>query len=153
MSLQTDVNEIKKILLREAPPELFSFKDVARSFFGALFLGFAMLSKLLVELAPNLKNNHVLLIIIFTIIILTMEIYFIGYARLTPAEKKTRYFGEFWTKRFVTFYVVAILVSVLLVWIYNINSLLPAADNFKLIVSLSMPCAIGAATADLLRKY
>ena len=153
MSLQKDITEIKQILLREAPPEHFSVKDIARSFFGALFLGFAMLSKLLVDLAPRLQPLHIGLIIFFTALILTIEIYFIGYARLTPAERRTRYFGEFWAKRFFTFWLVAFLVAGLLIWIYHIPSVLAPIGYIKLLVAVSMPCAIGAATADLLKKY
>lgn len=153
MSIQTDVQEVKRILLREAPPEYFSLKDVARSFFGALFLGFAMLSKLLVDLAPRLTSQHIILIIIFTIVILTIEIYFIGFARFTSSERKARPFSEFWAKRFITFYIVAIAVSSLLAWIYNIGAILPQDQVLKFVIMLSMPCAIGAATGDLLRKY
>jgi uncharacterized membrane protein len=150
MVLQNDVNEIKRILLREEPPEHFSFKDVARSFFGALFLGFAMLSKLLVDVASNL---NIWLIVVFTSLILTTEIYFIGFARLKYQERKTRYFAEFWAKRFFTFYIVAIAVSAMLIWLYTINTLVPQDGMISLVLALSMPCAIGAASADLLRKY
>ena len=88
-------------------------------------------------------------------IILTAEIYFIGYNRVT--KKTQRKFGQFWLKRIISFYSVALITSTLLIYLFGLNLLPDVANNLndilKLVVLISMPCAIGAAITDLLKKY
>lgn len=134
-------------------PEYFSAKDIVRSFFGSLFFGFAFIfSKALIDLSITLDKIHVLLILVSTFLILTFEIYFIGYQRVKDTERRP--FWEFWLKRFSTFYIITVLVSLYLVYIYNFQIYLATyMEIIKLIVAVSLPCATGAAIADLLKKY
>lgn len=152
-SLENDVRFIKKLLLKDIPPEHFSMKDIIRSFFGAAFIGSTFIfTRLLVEVTPLLDAWHVGAIIVSTIAILTAEIYFIGYERVE--NKAARPFGQFWIKRLLTFYAVSIVVSAYLALIYNIFALVGPAENVvKLIIAMSMPCSIGASITDLLKKY
>ena len=54
----------------------------------------------------------------------------------------------------MTFYSVAIITSAYLAFIYNITALAGSNENIaKLIIAISMPCAIGASITDLLKKY
>ncbi len=142
---------IKQILQRELPPEHFGFRDVVRSFFGAAFIGITFVfSKNLIELPPLLDASRLLLIVLSTVVILTLEIYYIGYARVTDPH---RWFFQFWLKRIATFYIVAIIVSLYLAYIYNLTLLVGDRNIIKLVLAMSMPCAIGASITDLLKKY
>jgi len=151
--IRREVDELKcKLLLKE--PEDFSEKDFVRSFFGALLLGLTFTVKgLLIDVSQALDHAHLGLIIIFTLLILTAEIYFIGYSRVK--NKSKRKLGQFWFKRVCTFYLVAVLTATLLVFLFGLNKL-PGVNNggvISLIILISMPCAIGAAISDLLNKY
>ena len=150
--LNSEVKLIKQILQRELPPEHFSSRDIVRSFFGAAFLGITFVfSKNLVELVPRLDNIRLWLIILSTLFILTLEIYYIGYQRVRDPK---RGFFQFWFKRVTTFYIVAITVSLYLSFIYGLTTVFASPENIiKLVVAMSMPCAIGASITDLLKKY
>ena len=93
--------------------------------------------------------------IVATLVILTAEIYFIGHRRVT--KKSERKFGQFLLKRLLVFYLVAIAVSGLLVYLYGLYKLpqviVSNTGVFNLVIIISLPCAIGAAIGDLLRKY
>ncbi|MBI4016298.1 MAG: DUF2391 family protein [Candidatus Aenigmarchaeota archaeon] len=149
--LGEEVELIKQILQRELPPEHFSSRDIVRSFFGAAFLGVTFVfSKNLAELVPRLDNLRLLLIVLSTFFILTFEIYYIGYQRVRDPERK---FFQFWFKRVFTFYIVAVFVSFHLSYIYGLTTVIGAENIIKLVIAMSMPCAIGASITDLLKKY
>jgi len=151
-SIAHEVDFIKKLLLKEVPPEHFSMKDIVRSFFGAAFIGSTFIfSRLLIEIPPLLTTRHVIAIVVSTLAILTAEIYYIGYQRVE--NKKARPFGQFWLKRLLTFYAVSIIVSSYLALIYNVIHLVGGDNVAKLIVAMSLPCSIGASITDLLKKY
>lgn len=152
-NIAKDVKELKERLF-EKEPEHFSVGDLINSFFGALILGLTFTLKgLLIDIGLRLTQTNVIAIIVSTVVILTAEIYFIGYS--TVRRKKERPFGQFWLKRILTFYVVAFIVSGLLVYIYGIPNLpgITEANILKIVVAISMPCAIGAAVGDLLKRY
>ncbi|MEE9525153.1 MAG: DUF2391 family protein [Candidatus Woesearchaeota archaeon] len=149
------VDELRTKLLVKEPSD-FSERDIVRAFFGALLLGLTFAVKgLLIQVSLVMDALHMYMIVIVTLLILTAEIYFIGYRKVK--QKAKRKFGQFWLKRLVVFYVVAIFTSVLLVYLYGLNKLVDVASNnlgvLKLVVIISLPCAIGAAIGDLLKKY
>lgn len=158
----TKIDEIKKGVdeLRDkllvAEPAHFSKRDLIDAFFGALFLGIPFSIKgLLITVSQALDKNHIIIIILSTLLILTGEIYFIGYSRVT--KKSERKFCQFWLKRTTAFYFVAIATAAFLVYLFGLNLLPEIANNpeniQKLVVLISVPCAIGAAITDLLKKY
>ncbi len=152
-TIKEDIVRIKKHLL-EREPEHFSTRDLVDSFFGALILGITFTLKgLLVQIGIGLSKMNIVFIIISTFLILTAEIYFIGYSKVK--RKENRPFGQFWLKRIVTFYCVAFLVSAFLVYVYGINALpgVTGQATFNIIIAISMPCAIGASLGDLLKRY
>jgi len=153
MSLQNDVRLIKQEVLSETPPDYFSTKDIARSFFGALFLTSTFIfSSRITEQVKLMELPNIWALIITTFIVLTIEIYFIGYQRIR--NKKERPFTEFWGKRIVTFWTMALLVSFGLAMLYAFDKVFTnAADMVKFAVVLSFPASVGAALADLLRRY
>jgi len=150
-----DVKTIKNKIV-EKEPKPFGFKDVIHSFFGSLIFGITFALKgLLIEVALLLTKVHQILIVVSTLIILTGEIYFFGYARVKI--KKERKFFQFWLKRLITFYLIAILVSFFIIYVYGLTDL-PAVGNnikniLKLVAVISMPAAIGAGLADLVKRY
>lgn len=152
--IKKEVEELKTKLL-EQEPEHFSRKDLIDSFFGALTLAFTFALKgLVLEVAKMLTATHIFFIILSTFIILTAEIYFIGYSRVK--YKTARKFGQFWAKRIMAFYAVAIIVSVFFVFVFGLDRVMKPTspwDIQKLIILISMPSATGAAIGDLLRKY
>lgn len=153
--IKKGVDEIKKRLLI-AEPAHFSRRDMIDSFFGALFLGLTFSMKgLLIKVSQSLTALNITLITISTLLILTGEIYFIGYKTVT--KKIERKFGQFWFKRIAAFYSTSLITSIFLVYVFALNRL-PEIGNqflsvFKLVILISMPCAIGAAITDLLKKY
>jgi uncharacterized membrane protein len=147
-----DVKAIKHEVLLLSPPEYFSMKDVARSFFGALFLASTFIfSSALESQARLLSNIHILAIILVTLAVLTVEIYFIGYERVTNVKRRPFY--EFWGKRVVTFYSVALIVAFGLSYLYAFDAVLTPAAMLRFCIILSFPASVGAALADLLKRY
>ena len=153
--VKQEVDEIRDRLLI-AEPAHFSIRDVVDAFLGALFLGVTFALKgLLVSVSLLLTNPHIIFLILSTLLILTAEIYFIGYSRVT--KKSERKFCQFWIKRLFTFYLVAMITSAFLVYVFGLNNLAEISNDprhiFNLVVIVAMPCAIGAAITDLLKKY
>ena len=144
------INELKKILLRANPPEHFSFREVIVAAITAFFIGLSFIfNTLLFNASKQLSAIQLANIILATILILTLEIYFVGYARV---HDRRRRFGQFWAKRFFSFYVVSILVSGILIYLYGLETLAGSPiDTIKVIIAASFPCAVGTALSDLLK--
>ena len=152
------IAEDTKILrerLVEKVPGHFDMKHVIAAFFGALFFGFTFVLKgLLIDVGLLLSTWDLALMTIASWLILTAEIYFVGYARVPLNERKQRPFGQFWAKRITTYYFISLLVAFLLLYLYGIAQLVATPDNMlKLIIAISFPASIGAAVSDLLGKY
>ncbi|MEM4268097.1 MAG: DUF2391 family protein [Candidatus Woesearchaeota archaeon] len=153
-SIEENLFLIKEKLLEKTPSH-FSKRDVVNAFFASLIFGMTFVLKgATVSTALNLTDVHVTLIIVFTILALVAEIYFIGYSRVK--DKSTRRFGQFMAKRLCTLYFITIVVSFFLVYIFNLNNapnVHTFYDQFKIVVVVAMPCAIGAAIPSLLKQY
>lgn len=149
-----DIKTIKnKLIVKE--PKHFGIKDIIHSFFGSLIFALTFALKgLLVEVGLLLTNLQQILIVVSTLIILTGEIYFFGYVKVT--KKEERKFFQFWFKRLTTFYLIAILVSFFVICIYGLQNLPNIGNNFdnilKLVIVVSMPAAIGAGLSDLVKR-
>lgn len=145
------IDEIEKEIVEKEPPH-FSKKDIINAFFGALIIGLTFVFKgSLIQQVLSLTSIHVILVVISTLIILSVQIYFIGYKKVR--DKKHRNFSQFLMKRLVTLYIIAIVVSLYLVYIFNVNYVVGGFLNaFKLVVVLSMPCSIGAAIPSLIKQ-
>ncbi len=139
--------------LVEKVPGHFGIKHIITAFFGSLFFGFSfVINGLLFQVGLALTNKDLTLIIIATLLIISAEIYFVGYTRVP--DPKTRPFGQFWAKRIITYYVIALFTSFLLISLYGIPKFAGGFENtFKLIIAVSFPAAVGAAVSDLLGKY
>jgi len=147
--IASDVRLIKEETVEKIPAH-FSIKHIVSAFMGALLMGLTFVFKgLLLQVASALNKSHVLAIIVSTIFLLTAEIYFVGYGRVK--NKAQRPFPQFWFKRVITYYAIAMLVSFFLVYIYGIN-LLAGVDTMKVVVAVALPCAVGASLADLLKQ-
>jgi uncharacterized membrane protein len=135
-------------------PAHFSKEDIFYSFFGALFVGIAFMSKgIVIDISRVLTASHIVSIIIVTSLLITVQIYYVGYRRVPLYERKQRTPGEFWAKRFFTIYLVSLLAATLLLYMYNVNYLIGSQENIaKAIIALAMPCSLGATFSDLFRK-
>lgn len=150
--IKRDVEKIKTELI-DKTPDHFSQKDVIRAFMGSLFLGFSVaFSGNILNIAFIIPPKHVYLVILFILIILTAEIYFIGYSRVL--DKQKRPFVQFWIKRLLAFYLVAFIVSFMIAYIFGIIFLVDNVQHFlSLLFIISGPASIGASISDLLKKY
>lgn len=152
--IERDIELLRGKLI-EKHPSHFSTRDIINTFFGSLLIGFTfVMAGGLVPTAEKLTPMHAWVIVISTVLILTSEIYWIGYSRVSSEERRHRAFFQFWGKRFVTLYGIAIIVSVVLVHIFGIDQFFTSQQGvFNVVILLSMPCAVGAAIPHLLKKY
>lgn len=150
--VEREVHLIKEQLVERIPSH-FNAKHVVSAFFGALLIGITFMPKgFLLDIATNLEARHLASIAVITLLILSGEIYFIGYERVK--DKKTRPFFQFLVKRILSYYSIAFLVSGLLVYVYGVDQLVFSNyDVFRVIVAMSLPSAIGASLSDLLNQY
>ncbi len=134
-------------------PQHFSPKAIVASLFGALIFGLTFsLKGLLLQVTQNFSVNQKWYIIAALLLILTAEIYFIGYARVK--NKSQRHFSQFWLKRTITYFGIGVVVAIFLVYIYGVQNLVVSdAHLLNTIVALALPCCIGASIADLLKQY
>jgi len=157
--LEKEVKHIEKQIdnlyekLYEKVPSHFHYRDIINAFVGSLVLGLTFVFKgSLIQISLTLTKAHLAFIVLVTAVILTFQIYFVGYSRVK--YKHRRKFGQFWAKRFFTLYFIAILVSLSLVYLFNMDSLAGSLYGvFKIVIAVSMPCAIGAAIPSLLKQY
>ena len=144
-------------MLREAlverVPGHFGMVHLISAWLGSLFFGFTFVLKgLLLEVGLQLSTLHLVLITITTWAILSAEIFFVGYARVR--DRSNRKFGQFWAKRIVGYYLIAVFTSFLLLSVYGLTEIAGGPYNsLKLIIAVSFPAAIGAAAGDLMGKY
>jgi len=148
--IRLEINKLTDKLI-EKRLDRFSKKDITNSLFGALIIGLTFVFKgLLIEVGMNLPWSNICMIITVTLFILTTEIYFVGYCRVK--DIKTRPFGQFLFKRLFTMYLLALVVSFFLLYLFGFIYLSGSLENFlKLIFVVAMPCAIGAAIPNMLK--
>jgi uncharacterized membrane protein len=152
--IEKNIDLLREKLLEKTPSH-FSKRDVVNAAFSSLILGINfVLNGATVSTALRLTNVHVVLITICTLLILFAEIYFIAWSRVK--DKSNRKLGQFMAKRLCTLYLITCLVSLFLVNILNINHA-PGISSFydvmKVVLLITMPCAIGAAIPSLLKQY
>ena len=150
-AIEKSLNKMKKELIEKVPPH-FSKRDIINAFFGALIIGLTFIFKgALIETVSAISTKYIIIIIISTLIILSIQIYFIGYSRVK--NKKQRPFAQFLVKRLSTLYLIAFIVSFYLVYIFQIEHAVGSFTNaLKLVAIVSMPCAIGAALPSLIKN-
>ncbi len=109
-------------------------------------------SRNLTAIAIKTPVGHFYIMILLTFIFLTIGIYVIGYQRVV--DKNRRRFGQFWLKRIFAFYLIGLLVAIGLSFLFGIQYLVNDGHFVsRVIIIMSVPCAIGASLADLLKKY
>jgi uncharacterized membrane protein len=150
--IKYDLERIQRELV-DKTPEHFSKKDIMRAFMGSFFLAFGVLfSSNLLSVARVLPPHHLYIILGFTVLLLTEEIYFVGYARVI--NKHERKFGQFWIKRLLAFYLVALVVSFMITYVFGLIYIIPNSTVLlRFTVLISCPAAIGASIGDLIKKY
>lgn len=150
--IERELHDIRRVQV-ERVPRHFGMKAVIGALFGSLFFGVSFALKgLLLQVSRHLTVQHVWFIVAAIVLILTCEIYFIGYSYVQ--NKKRRPFGQFWVKRIVTYVCVGFAVAAFLVYLYGINGIADDAVHVRnIVVALAFPCCIGASIADLIKKY
>lgn len=133
-------------------PLHFKVRDVIHDFFAALIFGLTLIFKgNLVYMVEHMGQKHIIGVVVSTVIILTLIIYFAGYKGLAD---KTGGFFWFWLERFIGHYAIALIVATYLVVLFaydlQAGSIIGA---YEMIVVLTMPCAIGAAVPNILKDY
>ncbi len=152
--LEEKITKLHEQIIEKSPSH-FTIRDTIYAFFSSFLFGITFIFKgLLVDISLRLEEFHLAMIIMATVAIVSMEIYFVGYKRVPFEERKQRKFNQFWAKRFVMIYGVSLLASFMLIYIYGLDSMVGGGFNiFKVIVAVSLPCAVGSAIPTLLKKY
>ncbi|MFP4400338.1 MAG: hypothetical protein ACLFPQ_00490 [Candidatus Woesearchaeota archaeon] len=147
-----NIKLIKERLIEKVPTH-FSLQNVVDAFFAALLIGLTFILKgALVRTALSLTSWHILAVVVFTFVILFIQIYFISYQRVKNKEERS--FGQFLFKRMITITGVALIVTLVLVFMLAVNIQAGGLFNtFKVIILLWMACSIGSAIPGLLKKY
>jgi len=150
--IEQEIRLLEEKLLEKRPSH-FSKRDVINALFASLIFGFTIVLRGGVEsLVKALTPIHIIAIIIATSIILYLEIYYVGYTRVRPEEH--RKLGQFVAKRFFTFYGASLLVALALIYLFGVNELLANFQEImKMVILVSMPCAIGAAIPSMLKQF
>lgn len=154
VDIEQTLGTIKEKMLEKVPSH-FSKRDFVNSAFSSLVIGSTFVLKgQTVDTALRLNPTRLILIVVATLIVLIAEIYFIGYSRVK--NKSQRKFGQFMTKRLLGLVTVTMLISFFLVYLFGFD-LRPDVTTFydisKIVIVISMPCAVGAAIPSLLKQY
>ena len=153
--IEKNIERINEKLLDKVPSH-FSKRDIINALFGSMILGLSfILNGATIPTAVNLTWLHIEFIVIITVIVLMGEIYFISYTRVK--DKDQRKLGQFVTKRLVVLYGISIMVSFIIVYLFNMNNnpLVGGlfANVLKIVCLVSFPSAVGAAVPSLLKQY
>lgn len=150
--IKKEIHELYCKLIEKRPSH-FSVRDIINAFFGSLIIGVAFVLKgAVVRTSQNFINTNIIALIIGTLLILTAQIYFIGWTRVI--RKKQRGFLQFWLKRLITLYLIAIITSSLLIFMYGLNNMAVSSQHlFNILIAISLPCAVGAAVPSLMKHY
>lgn len=149
--IHAEIKEIKEILTDAYPPEHFSAKDMMTALLAAIIVGSSFFfNTLLVSTSIQLTFKQVVGIILVTSLVLTAEIYFVGYERVH--NKSRRRFGQFWAKRFFAFYGISLAVAFSLAYLYGFTAALGSnAEILRVIIAVSFPCTVAIGLADLVK--
>ena len=150
--LMRDVHRIKEESIDRVPHH-FTMKHAMGAAFGAIVFGLTFVPKgLFIDVTAKLTQQHIWAMLAAILIILSGDIYFIGYAHVK--DKSRRHFGQFWSKRIIAYTIIGFAVSLGLIYLYGLNYLVLNATHLQnLVVALALPCCIGASIADLLEQY
>ena len=137
----------------ELVPHHFSMRSMIGSLFGSLFFGLPfVLSTLLLEVTRRFTAGQLWFLFAAMIVVLSGEIYFIGYERVL--DKQHRRFGQFWFKRIIAYLIIGFAVATFLTFVYGLPRLADNPDHVRnIIVALALPCCVGASIANLIKRY
>lgn len=132
-------------------PHHFSWEDFGRALFGSFIISVTFLFKgSMFDYAVKMKPLNMLLVTIFTLAIVTIEIYALSYRFVS--DRKQRPFYEFWAKRFFAITISSFVIIYVLIYLYGLNGHLTNFDIFKLALAIFMPASIAGAAVEMLKK-
>jgi len=142
----------RKIKVSEANKTFFSKKDIIYSFLGALILGLIFILNGAAT-ASELKIGKIILILIVTFLIIAFKVYVNSYRKVR--EKHNIKYFELLGIRLATYYAITLIVSVYLAYIFIDYATLKLGllDMIKVIIVVSLPCALGSIMPMLLKKF
>jgi len=132
-------------------PHHFSLRDFLKAMLAALIVALTFVFKgSMFEYAEKMNSSHVFFVLVVTCIIVTIEIYFLGYRFVT--NRKERPFYEFWAKRFFTIITSSFIMVWLIIHMYGINEYITTQEELKFIFAVLFPSAIAGAAMEILKK-
>ncbi|PIN86935.1 hypothetical protein COV19_01925 [Candidatus Woesearchaeota archaeon CG10_big_fil_rev_8_21_14_0_10_44_13] len=133
-------------------PHHFTFGDFIRALFGSFIIGLTFMFKgSMIEYAAKMKTTNIILIIMLTCIIVTLEIYGLSYKYVH--DKAERPFYEFWAKRFFAITISSFISLYIMIYLYGINNYLTQAEILNLASGLFLPAAVAGAAVEILKKW
>lgn len=132
-------------------PHHFTWEDFGRAIFGSSIIGMTFLFKgSMFDYAAKMRPLNVFLVIIFTLIVVTIEIYALSYRFVS--DRKERPFYEFWAKRFFAVTISSFTMIYVLIYLYGLNTHLTDVEMFKLASAIFMPASVAGAAVEMLKK-
>jgi uncharacterized membrane protein len=137
--------------MKKEPPH-FTWEDFTRAFLGSFIFAVTFLfSGLLITISKGMSNDNVIMVVVLTCALLTMEIYFMSYRYVY--DRKHRPFLEFWGKRFFSVIVSSLISVMVLVYVYGINHMLGSGlEVFKVCVAAMLPATTAGGAMEILKK-
>ena len=133
------------------PPNHFSIHDFLNAVFGSFFVAITFLaSGNMTAYALRLEILNMVAIVIFTFIVITFEIYILGYRFVR--KKAKRPFYEFWGHRFPTMVLSSFVSIYALMYLYGLNEYYSSLDMLKIAIAIFLPAAAAGAAMESLRK-
>lgn len=133
-------------------PHHFTRGDFFKALFGSFVIGLTFLFKgAMLDYATKMEDINVIIVILITCTIVTLEIYGLSYRYVHHKEKRPFY--EFWAKRFFAITISSFLSIYILIYMYGINNYLTHAEIIKLTSAVFMPAAIAGAAVEMLKKW
>ncbi|MCX6706599.1 MAG: hypothetical protein NT001_00465 [Candidatus Woesearchaeota archaeon] len=135
----------------KSEPHHFTLTDFGKALFGSFIVGLTFIFKGgMTDYASNLNKNNIIAIILLTMFLVSVEIYFLSYKFVK--NRVERPFYEFWGKRFFAIIISSFMAIYLSLYLYGINTLIKQTDMLKVTCAVLLPAAIAGAAIEILKK-
>jgi len=132
-------------------PHHFTYADFGKALFGSFVVGLTFLFKGgLMDYASTMDKFNVVLILVITGVLLTIEIYALSYKFVV--HKRERPFYEFWAKRFFAITISSFAAIFLALYLYGFNNYFSIIELLKITSAVFMPATITGAAIEMLKK-
>jgi uncharacterized membrane protein len=140
-----------KYKLGVRPPHHFSVHDFLNAVFGSFFVALTFLFKGgMTSIALNMPVANMIALVIFTFVIITFEIYMLGYRYVR--KRAQRPFRQFWVHRFTTMVLASFGSIYLIMYLYGLDANYTHIEMLRIACTIFLPAAAAGAAMELLRK-